>query len=125
MQSPKSITRPNKYLLKFEWADGYSATIKVETFRKECPCANCKGETIAGKVVAFPKMQMFTPGLNELKSLQLVGNYAVTATWGDGHDTGIYDWDYLRQICETYALSDEQIEEINRNLDKNSKSSLN
>ena len=125
MQAPKSISRPNPYLLKFEWRDGLSAVIKVETFRKECPCANCKGETIAGKVVAFPKINMFTPGQNELKALAPVGNYAVTAVWGDRHDTGIYDWGYIRELCETFALSEDQIKEIADQSNNASKSSLN
>ena len=113
MQAPKSISKPNPYTINFVWRDGISTTIKLEAFRKECPCAVCKGETIAGKVVAFPAMQMFTPGMNELKELHQVGNYAINPVWNDGHDSGIYDWDYLRHLCDRYSLTEEQIEKIN------------
>ena len=125
MNAPKSISKPNPYTIKFLWRDGIATTIKLESFRKECPCAVCKGETIAGKVVAFPSMQMFTPGMNELKELTQVGNYAVTATWGDGHDTGIYNWDYLRAISDQYSLTDEQVEKIAEAAEQKKKSSMN
>ena len=114
MLQAKSITRPNPYTLKFEWRDGYSATIKLETFRKECPCALCKGETIGGKTYPPQMFNMLKPGQNILSSLSAVGNYAVNAVWGDGHDTGIYDWAYIREICEKYALTPEQIEKIDK-----------
>jgi len=109
---PKSISRPKPYLLKFEFTDGFTATIKLDKFRKECPCAGCKGEEIMGNVVAPPMMPIFTPGLNELKKLVQVGNYAVTATWGDGHDTGIYTWDNIREICEKHALSEDELAKL-------------
>ncbi len=112
MQAPKKISRVNKNLLQFDWNDGLSTVISVKTFRKECPCAECKGESIAGKVVSLPKIEILKPGQYELKQILPVGNYAITAIWGDGHDSGIYDWDYLREICEKNALTDKQIEEI-------------
>jgi DUF971 family protein len=34
----------------------------------------------------------------ELKSLQPVGQYAIQATWKDGHDTGIYSFEYLLML---------------------------
>lgn len=113
-QAPKSITKPNPYTIQFSWRDGAETTIKLEILRKECPCASCKGETIAGKVVALPSFQMFKPGQNELKELKPVGNYAVAAIWGDGHDTGIYDWEYLKELCTKYALTSEQIEKLGK-----------
>ncbi len=112
MNAPKSISKPNPYTIHFLWRDGIGSTIKLEVLRKECPCAVCKGETIAGKVVAFPSMQMFTPGMYELKELTQVGNYAVAAVWGDNHDSGIYDWAYLRSVCDKNSLTDEQVEKI-------------
>ena len=38
------------------------------------------------------------PDLN-LERLEAVGSYALQFTWSDGHYTGIYAWDYLRQAC--------------------------
>jgi DUF971 family protein len=33
------------------------------------------------------------------RKLQLVGNYAMRVEWSDGHGTGIYTWEFLREIC--------------------------
>ncbi len=98
---PVKIKRLEGNLLYSEWSDGFKATIKLEALRKNCPCADCKKEELSKKPkIGVTKLQQFTPGMNELKSLQKVGNYAVTAVWGDGHDSGIYTWEVLRAIFE-------------------------
>jgi DUF971 family protein len=40
-----------------------------------------------------------------IQSLELVGNYALQPVWDDGHHTGIYTWEFLRDLCpvETQA----------------------
>ena len=41
---------------------------------------------------------MYKPTLKML-SVEPVGNYAIRINWSDGHSTGIYSWEHLRQIC--------------------------
>lgn len=65
-----------------------------------CPCAGCKGETILGKHFSPVKLPQFTPGMYDLQDIQSVGNYAAQFFWKDGHTTGIYTWEYLRQLGE-------------------------
>ena len=36
----------------------------------------------------------------EMKDLSLVGRYALNFRWSDGHETGIYSFRYLRELCE-------------------------
>ncbi|SRR5579883_2687037 len=81
------------------WDDQHVSHYSLGYLRGECPCASCKGEVIFGKVYAAPKLPMFSPGMNELEALTPTGGYGVQARWKDGHDTGIYSWDYLRLIC--------------------------
>ncbi len=50
-------------------------------------------------------LPVIKPGQYELRSVQPVGNYALQMKWGDGHQTGIYTYDYLRQICECSECS--------------------
>lgn len=45
-------------------------------------------------------LPILTPGKNELGSIETVGKYALQLCWADGHNTGIYTYDYLRQLCE-------------------------
>lgn len=81
------------------WDDGAVSHYSLEYLRKECPCAECKGEVLFGKVYAPPKLTVFKPGMNDLTSLAPVGSYGIQATWKDGHNTGIYSWEYLRSIA--------------------------
>lgn len=96
--APINILRPKPYLLQADWNDGTSYVISLETFRKECPCAYCKGEKIGNKVLSEPIEVKDEPGAFILKDLKAIGNYAITALWENGHDTGIYTWEYFFNI---------------------------
>ena len=39
-------------------------------------------------------------GNTEIREIATVGNYAITIKWGDGHGSGIYNYEYLRMICQ-------------------------
>lgn len=97
---PLSIKRsPDSFALDVIWDDGHESHYPLELLRRECPCAGCKGETIFGKVMMPASLPVFRPGMNELESLTPMGQYGVLAKWKDGHDTGIYSWEYLRMLC--------------------------
>jgi len=85
--------------LRVVWDDEHVSVYPLQLLRQACPCAGCKGEVLFGKVYMPAKLSVFTPGMYELGSLKPVGQYAVQAFWKDGHDTGIYSWEYLRAIC--------------------------
>lgn len=111
---PISITRPKPYLITCEWSDGFVSTITAEKLRKGCPCADCNKDE--KKTTGFQMISLNTikPGTNDLKSLKKVGNYAVSAVWGDGHDTGIYSWDVLRDIFERNSLTKDQVADLEK-----------
>jgi DUF971 family protein len=96
---PTTIERADPTRLRIAWGDGFVALVPLETLRRHCPCAYCKGEQVFGTTVLIP-IEQYTPGMNELVSLEPVGNYGIRARWADGHDTGIYPWPLLRQIAE-------------------------
>ena len=93
-----SIKRDGASLL-VTWDDQHTSNYSLDYLRQECPCAGCKGEMLFGKVYRPPALKLFTPGMNELESLTPTGGYGVMAAWKDGHNTGIYSWDYLRLLC--------------------------
>jgi DUF971 family protein len=98
---PVEITRPAEGELRIRWSDGHITRFSLQFFREACPCAGCKGETgLLGVHYAPLALPIVTPGKYELKALSPIGNYAVAAVWGDGHDTGIYSWKYLREMDE-------------------------
>jgi len=87
--------------LAVKWEDGSESFITLEKLRRACPCAGCKGESdVMGNLYKGPD-QPLTPRSFELRGVSLVGSYAVQPTWADGHATGLYSFDYLRQVAET------------------------
>lgn len=87
--------------LAIKWEDGSESYIPLERLRRACPCAGCKGETdILGNVYKNPD-QALTARAFELTRMDSVGGYAVQPVWADGHNTGIYSFDYLRRIMLT------------------------
>ena len=86
--------------LAVKWEDGRESFIPLETLRRHCPCAGCKGEVdIMGNVYKDP-VRPLSPEAFRLVRLVPVGGYAVQPVWADGHATGIYSFDYLRRIAE-------------------------
>lgn len=100
VQAPKKITQPSTGELAFTWADASQCVLTLKFLRDECPCANCKGETILFKTYKPLQLPTFTPGMYELASVEPVGSYGVRIAWKDGHDTGIYSWEYLHVLCK-------------------------
>lgn len=79
------------------WNDGHVNEFTYEWLRWHCPCANCAGEGGEPGILAFTKQ--LADNQTQLEDLQLVGSYALTPVWADGHHTGIYSYRYLRQNC--------------------------
>jgi len=85
--------------LRISWNDGHITRFALQYFRDECPCAGCQGESdIFGEVKMPMQLPVMKPGKYEIKQLTPVGNYAVAAVWADGHDSGIYSWEYLLEM---------------------------
>jgi DUF971 family protein len=89
-----------------DWADGHQSEYGCAMLRDACPCATCTGAhgtepqpsdyaKPAGGGELFP---MFKPKV-KMHAIEEVGSYAFRIDWSDGHNAGIYSYDYLRQIC--------------------------
>lgn len=84
--------------LAIKWADGSESFLTLESLRRACPCAGCKGETdIMGNLYKNPD-QPLGPKAFDLVRLVTVGGYAIQPVWGDGHTTGIYSFEYLKHL---------------------------
>jgi len=85
--------QPETQNVRLVWSDGFSAECAYDTLRGYCPCAGCQGHSAQ-------EIQYFKPPMPvEPVSIEPVGNYAISIHWSDGHATGIYRFDYLRQLC--------------------------
>src|SRR5215469_1251320 len=86
--------------LAIKWEDGTESFIALERLRRCCPCAGCKGETdIMGNVYKNP-LKPLSQRAFQLVRLERVSGYAVQPVWADGHATGLFSFDYLKQVAD-------------------------
>lgn len=89
----------DKEYLKIIWSDRREDEISLRILRDECPCAGCKGETILWKKFEpLEEHDKDADGRYNIAAMTTIGGYAVQVAWKDGHDTGIYSWEYLRNL---------------------------
>ena len=88
--TPQALTvHAQSRVLEVSFSDGASFRIPFELMRVYSPSAEVQGHGEGQEVLQTGKR------LVTLQSLEPVGNYAVQPTFSDGHDTGIFSWDYL------------------------------
>ena len=96
---PREITRANQHDLKIIWRDGHESVYPARELRLKCPCAGCVDE-FTGVVRLITST--IPDDVHPLK-VELVGRYAITIPWSDGHRTGIYSFEMLRKSCPCRA----------------------
>jgi DUF971 family protein len=84
--------------LEMTWGDSHSSSYPLKYLRAECPCASCRSERQDALDNPFHILKGGLPSA-ELRNVEPVGRYGLRLVWADGHDTGIYTFEYLRQIC--------------------------
>ncbi|XVJ60740.1 MAG: DUF971 domain-containing protein [Tepidisphaera sp.] len=86
--------------LTVEWADGKTSYYSIGYLRKMSPSADMRQlrEEMAKNPLTVLPSKASSAGPLTVVSAELVGNYALKITFSDGHDTGIYSWQYLREI---------------------------
>ena len=91
MPTPVLLTPiPEERILRVLWDDDAMCDYPFSYLRGWCPCAVCQGHGGERRFVEVEDPQ--------LVSIDMVGNYAVNPTWADGHETGIYTFEYLRSL---------------------------
>ena len=83
--------------LAVAWSDEVETYLNLEELRRACPCAKCQGEPDATGMVVRPEVSYGSSAF-DLVRWEIVGGYAVQLFWKDGHNTGIYSYDYMRQL---------------------------
>jgi DUF971 family protein len=87
---------------EIDWADGHVGIYPHDILRGYCPCAGCQGH---GAEIRF-----IPGGDTQIKTIEPVGDYALNFEWGDGHNTGLYTFRYLRELCRCRACVPEERE---------------
>jgi DUF971 family protein len=94
------------------WSDGHRSSYDAIQLRKACPCAMCQGEPgIFGKKYETLREEIRADVVPQ--EIEPVGRYGMKITWSDGHNLGIYTFEYLRKICpcdecQRTRISDQQ-----------------
>ena len=93
---PREIQQADDSTLRITWADNRECRYKAVDLRRMCPCAQCVNEWTGERML---KPESIAEEM-EIRDLSLVGRYAINFRWNDGHETGIYSFRYLRELCE-------------------------
>lgn len=82
--------------LELVYGDGESYRLSAEYLRVHSPSAEVRGHGRGQEVLQVGKRKV---GFTDIEAM---GNYAIRLTFDDGHDSGIYSWDYLYELCSEH-----------------------
>lgn len=94
---PVQIKIKNSKELFIKWNDNAESTISLLKIRKMCPCATCASERDTQSKTYIP---VFSGNQLLVKNIQQVGSYAISIHWMDGHNTGIFEYPFLKSLDE-------------------------
>lgn len=92
---PKDLVKVKDEALRVVWADGHVSVYPFRLLRLECRCAFCRNELTGERTLDPITVPEDVKGLHA----GLVGNYGLQVSYSDGHSTGIYTFDSLRELC--------------------------
>jgi DUF971 family protein len=93
--NPKSIENVQNAALRITWEDGHVSTLPFRELRLNCPCALCRDEWTGRRLIDPATV----PEVLRSTRAEVVGNYALSFAFSDGHGTGIYSFEILRKLC--------------------------
>jgi DUF971 family protein len=97
---PTEIRRLGARAVRVVWADGHESEFPNTYLREHCPCAGCRARPQRSLAVLNEPREEIYP-----VQIGVVGRYAVSVEWSDGHDTGIYAYRTLRDLCPCEACA--------------------
>ena len=99
MIEPTQIIEASEREISINWSDDAETQYNAADLRRNCPCASCVNEWSGEKILDTAKI----PDDLTIDSTSVVGRYALNFRWSDGHETGIYSFRYLRELCESQS----------------------
>ena len=95
MIEARQIIEENDSEVSIVWSDETENRYNAAQLRRACPCAGCVNEWTGEKIL---KPDDVTENLS-FSSIAIVGRYALNFHFSDGHDTGIFSFQYLRNLA--------------------------
>jgi len=98
-----TVTR-DKREMRIRWQDDHESAYSFDLLRKECPCALCNDQRGKAPAPASPNLAVLSgpvvrTGEIQVTEVKPIGRYALNFVWSDGHDSGIYSYNFLRSLC--------------------------
>ena len=84
--------------LRIVWSDGVRMEYPPSVLREACPCATCRAKRDAPPPQGLPVLSMAEAAPTKIAGMRPLGNYAYGISFSDGHSTGIYSLDLLREL---------------------------
>ena len=82
--------------IHIQWEDGHQGYHEHRYLRSQCCCARCVNEMTGKRIILLGDI---SSGVEAVEWMQ-IGNYAVQFLWSDFHETGIYPFTLLRDLCQ-------------------------
>jgi DUF971 family protein len=96
MIEPRQIIEESDSEISILWSDETESRYNAAQLRKACPCAGCINEWTGEKIL---KPEQVAEDLT-FSSIAIVGRYALNFNFSDGHATGIFSFQFLKQLPE-------------------------
>lgn len=96
MIEPTQIVEENDREISIKWSDDAETSYNAAQLRRSCPCASCVNEWTGEKILN----EASVPEDIIINSTSVVGRYALNFHFSDGHETGIFTFQYLRKLAE-------------------------
>jgi DUF971 family protein len=81
-------------MLELAWDNQLSQQLPAELLRVLSPSAEVRGHGVGNEVLQVGKRNV------RILKLEPTGNYALKITFDDGHDSGLFNWEYLQDLCQ-------------------------
>ena len=96
---PTNIDISKSQGIDITWSDGHKSHYELGYLRERCPCATCSTQTKPAAVVVSSTSLPMYKERPKIRDVEMTGRYAMRLIWNDGHSTGIYSFNHLREIC--------------------------
>jgi len=102
---PTKLERAEPRRIRITWSDGEVREYAYGELRAKCPCATCREKRSAPppSALELPVLSAAEARPLEIAAMKPVGAYAYSIDFSDGHDTGIFSFDLLREIGEVVS----------------------
>lgn len=94
---PTKLSKLDSNQLEIVWSDGETRHYDCQELRRQCPCATCRKKHGSAASDTAPDAPSDANDVT-LVTMKPVGNYAYSLEFSDSHSTGIYTFEYLRQL---------------------------